>query len=239
MQDEVADREHAHVSYRRTNKSSNACTVFTCVTPFPSIHPVCGARQPFWALSTLRRRLHSLSVLWRHFSLVEITELFVSCAVALPYKRKGRGFDSRWDDWDFSFISSSRTMAVMSIQPLTELNEYQCVRLTAFTAFILWLSRICGSLILSVTVGRALKMVAFIWCRSLEYMQRAVSMTDKWLGGRNRSTRRNPHPSAICVHHKSHVDWSGIEPVSPRWDPGHWLTETAHWSSHCYCALPY
>jgi hypothetical protein len=42
---------------------------------------------------------------------------------ALRYKPEGRGFDSRWDHWDFSLINpSGRTIAVGSTQPLTEMS---------------------------------------------------------------------------------------------------------------------
>jgi hypothetical protein len=41
----------------------------------------------------------------------------------LRYKPEGRGFDSRWDHWNFSWLKlSSRTMALVSSQPLTEMS---------------------------------------------------------------------------------------------------------------------
>ena len=39
----------------------------------------------------------------------------------LRYKPKRRGFDSRWGYWDFS-LTSGRTMALGSTQPLTEMS---------------------------------------------------------------------------------------------------------------------
>jgi hypothetical protein len=40
---------------------------------------------------------------------------------ALRYKPEGRGFDSRWCHWNFS-LTASRTMALGSTQPITEMN---------------------------------------------------------------------------------------------------------------------
>ena len=42
---------------------------------------------------------------------------------ALCYKSEGRGFDSRWCHWNFSWHNpSGRTMALGSTQPLTEMS---------------------------------------------------------------------------------------------------------------------
>ena len=42
---------------------------------------------------------------------------------ALRYKPEGRGFDSRWCHWNFSFHNpSGRTMVLGSTQPLTEMS---------------------------------------------------------------------------------------------------------------------
>jgi len=47
----------------------------------------------------------------------------VQLVEALRYKPEGRGFDSRWYHWNFSFTyPSGRNMAMRSTQPLTEIS---------------------------------------------------------------------------------------------------------------------
>jgi hypothetical protein len=40
----------------------------------------------------------------------------------LGYKPEGRGVDSRWSHWNSQLSPSSRTMALCSTQPLTEIS---------------------------------------------------------------------------------------------------------------------
>jgi len=42
--------------------------------------------------------------------------------VALRYKPESRGFDSPWGYWDFLLNSSSHTVALGLIEPLTEMS---------------------------------------------------------------------------------------------------------------------
>jgi hypothetical protein len=44
---------------------------------------------------------------------------------ALRYKPKGRGFDSRWDHWNFSLTESSRPHYGPGIDWASNRNEYQ------------------------------------------------------------------------------------------------------------------
>jgi hypothetical protein len=47
----------------------------------------------------------------------------VQLVEALHYKPEGRGFDFRWWNWNFSLTKSfGRTVALGSIQPLTEMS---------------------------------------------------------------------------------------------------------------------
>ena len=54
-----------------------------------------------------------LNLIWVH-AVAQLVE-------ALRYKPEGRGFDSRWCHWSFS-LTSFRTMALGSTQPLTEMS---------------------------------------------------------------------------------------------------------------------
>jgi hypothetical protein len=44
---------------------------------------------------------------------------------ALRYKPEGRGFDSRWCHWNFSFTSSFRPRYGPGVDSASNINEYQ------------------------------------------------------------------------------------------------------------------
>jgi len=55
-------------------------------------------------------------------------------------------------------------------------------------------------------------------------LQRQFNMRTQHCGmtltGRNRSTRKKKTCQCNFVHHKSHMDWPGIEPGPPRHESG-------------------
>ena len=74
--------------------------------------------------------LLTIALLIVYFALLRKSNHGTRCGLvhkALPYKPAGRGFDSRWCNWNFSVTNlSGRTMDLGSTQPLTEMST-RCI----------------------------------------------------------------------------------------------------------------
>jgi hypothetical protein len=124
---------------------------------------------------------------------LEIFHAVAHLVEALRYKSEGRGFDSRWCQWNFSFTyPSGCTMALGLTQPLTEINTRNISRrpvrradnLTTFMCQLSWnlgastswnpedLSRSVIGLIYLFTRNISNKICNALWGPYLRHVQR-------------------------------------------------------------------
>jgi hypothetical protein len=72
-----------------------------------------------------------------------------------------------------------------------------------------------------VPCNPVMKMICFLFFRVMEHRWNEIYRGKPKYSGKTLS-------QCHFVHHKSHMDWPGIEPGPPRWEAGDWLPEPLH-----------